>query len=91
MSRVVKIDKFYNCLVFDDGHRLRSEHAQDCCEQHFLSFSDLALSDFDGLDFDLTGAFFRRVDGFGIELVPVSGWSVKVPGHSYNNGFYGDD
>lgn len=85
-SRVVKVDR---ALIFNDGHRLESKHRKSCCEQHYLSFRDLSLDDFEGLEFDLSGdTFFRRVPGYGIELLPVSGWGVKIPGYSNNNGYY---
>lgn len=32
--------------------------------------------------------FFKRIDGYGIELVPVHGWPVKIPGYGSNNGYY---
>ena len=79
-------------IVFSDGSRLYSYHAQDCCESHELTFSDLKLQDFEGLEFDLSGdGFFQRVEGFGIRLIPVNGHPVPVPGHGSNNGHYGSD
>lgn len=76
-------------ISFDDGSRLYSEHSQDCCEQHYLSFEHLTLEDFKGLKFDLQGDFFEKVDGYGIRLKPVNGFPVAVPGYGYNNGYYG--
>ena len=35
-----------------------------------------------------TDDFFKKVDGYGIELIPVNGHSVKVPGYGSNNGYY---
>jgi len=88
--KVVKIDSQY--LEFDNGVQLFSDHRQDCCESHYLSFSDLTLADFDGLEFDLTNDnFFNRIEGYGIELVPISGFSVKIPGYGSNNGYYSSD
>lgn len=79
-------------IVFSDGSRLYSHHKQDCCESHELTFSDLKLQDFEGLEFDLSGdGFFQRVEGFGIRLIPVNGHPVPVPGHGSNNGHYGSD
>ena len=76
-------------IEFDNGMRLYSDHYKDCCEQHFLDFSDLTEADFKGLKFDLSNdGFFRRIENYGIELVPVSGWSVKIPGYGNNNGYY---
>ncbi len=79
-------------IQFENGVVLLSEHTQDCCESHSLSFDDLTMEDFEGLEFDLTGdSFFKRIDGYGIELIPISGHSVKIPGYGYNNGYYGTD
>lgn len=79
-------------IEFEGGIKLTSDHSQDCCESHALTFDDLTMADFDGLLFDLGGEdFFRKIDGFGIELVPIEGHSVRIPGHGYNNGFYGSN
>ena len=79
-------------IEFDNGWTLSSDHSQDCCESHYLSFQDLTLSDFEGLEFNLANEeFFKRIDGYGIELVPVFGHSVRVPGYGYNNGYYSSD
>jgi hypothetical protein len=76
-------------IEFSDGVFLRSWHDQDCCEEHSLTLTDISLSDFDGLLFDLSrDDFFKRVDGYGIELIPIHGHSVKIPAHGYNNGYY---
>lgn len=76
-------------IAFDNGMTLSSDHERDCCEHHWLSFKDLTIEDFDGLQFDLsTDSFFNRIDGYGIELVPLEGHSVKVPGYGSNNGYY---
>ena len=85
--KVVKIDDDY--LMFDNGVMLYSNHDQDCCENHYLSLSDLTIEDFDGLEFDLTkDDFFKRIDDYGIELIPIKGHSVKIPGYGSNNGYY---
>lgn len=77
-------------LEFEGGITLSSDHSQDCCESHDLTFDDLTLADFDGLLFDLSGDdFFKRIEGFGIELIPTNGHPVRIPGHGYNNGYYG--
>lgn len=87
--KVVKIDG--NSLVFENGVTLYSNHNSDCCESHELTMSDLTMADFEGLEFDLTNDdFFKRIDGYGIELIPINGHSVKIPGHGYNNGYYSD-
>lgn len=88
--KVIKVDS--ESIEFDNGVNLSSAHSQDCCENHYLSFGDVKLEDFDGLWFDLTKYdFFNRIDGYGIELVPIHGHSVKVPGYGYNNGYYSSD
>jgi hypothetical protein len=76
-------------LLFDDGTKLYSDHERGCCEHHWLSFDDLTLFDFEGLEFDFSGdTFFKRIDGYGIELIPLHGHSVKIPGYGSNNGYY---
>lgn len=92
MSNVSVKSVTYDGITFSDGTKLYSKHLQDCCESHELTFSDLTLSDFDGLEFDLRGGgFFRKIPEFGIELLPVHGHPVRIPGHGYNNGYYGTD
>jgi len=76
-------------ITFDNGLTLSSDHSQECCETHELYFKDLSLEDFVGLEFDLSNDnFFKRVDGYGIELLPITGWPVRVAGHGDNNGYY---
>lgn len=85
--KVVKIDS--DTIEFDNGVMLYSEHQQDCCENHYLSMSDLTLSDFEGLEFDLSDDnFFERIEDYGIALKPIRGFSVKIPGYASNNGYY---
>ena len=85
--RVVRVDT--ESIEFENGYIIESEHEYDCCEHHYLDFSDLTLEDFTGLEFNLADSgFFRRVEDFGLELVPLLGWSVKVPGYGSNNGYY---
>ena len=86
MTKVVKVTD--DMIEFDNGWQLLSEHNQDCCEHHYLSFGDLKLDDFDGLEFNLESNFFTRVDGYGIRLNPVTGFPVSIPGYGYNNGYY---
>jgi len=79
-------------LEFENGFKLYSEHRQDCCEDHYLSFGDLSMDDFDGLQFDLSNDnFFKKIEGYGIELIPIEGHSVKIPGYGSNNGYYSSD
>jgi hypothetical protein len=83
---VVKVD---DGLYFDNGVHLFSNHESDCCESHYLSFTDLTLADFEGLEFDLSSEdFFERIDGYGIALKPLVGHPVRIPGYGSNNGHY---
>lgn len=85
--KVIKIDS--DSLEFENGVRLYSHHDQDCCENHYLSFTDLTIRDFEGLEFDLTNDnFFKRIEDYGIELIPINGHTVKIPGYGSNNGHY---
>jgi hypothetical protein len=79
-------------IVFNNGVKLYSDHESSCCEVHELTLSDLRLSDFEGLKFNLTnGLFLNRIPEYGIELIPLEGHSVKIPGHGWNNGYYSDN
>lgn len=79
-------------VEFEYGIKLSSYHESDCCEQHYLYFSDLTLDDFKGLEFDLSDDnFFKRIEGYGIELIPINGFSVKIPGYGSNNGYYSSE
>ena len=79
-------------ITFSNGWVLSSDHYQDCCEEHYLDFSDLNVGDFNGLVFDLVGeSWFRRVAEYGIRLVAVNGMSVGIPGYGSNNGYYSDN
>jgi len=76
-------------IVFDNGVILSSDHESDCCESHYLSFNDLTIKDFEGLEFDLESEdFFERIEGYGIALNPLEGFPVRIPGYGYNNGYY---
>ena len=86
-SKVVQVSS--ENIEFQNGLRLYSEHDQDCCELHYLDFNDLTISDFEGLEFDFTNDnFFKKIEGYGIELIPIHGHSVKIPGYGANNGDY---
>ena len=92
MKKVIVIKITEDELTFSDGSTLYSYHEQDCCESHYLDFSDLTLEDFKGLEFDISeDNFFRKVEGYGIELLPLAGWPIRVPGYGYNNGYYSTD
>lgn len=84
--KVVEID---DGLIFDNGWKLSSYHDSDCCEWHYLDFEHLNLDDFKDLEFDLTSDnFFGKIPDYGIELKPIKGWAVKIPGYGNNNGYY---
>ena len=88
-AKVVKVGDYG--ITFDNDLELSAYHADECCEIHELYFKDLVLDEFKDLEFDLTDEkFFKRVAGYGIELLPLVGWPVRVAGHGYNNGFYSD-
>lgn len=79
-------------IIFENNIKIYSDHDQDCCEHHWLDFTHLSVSDFDDNLFDLSDdSFFRRIPEYGIELIPVSGFSVKIPGYGSNNGYYSDN
>ncbi len=85
--KVVKLTQYE--IEFDNGIKLYSNHDSDCCERHELYIKDLTIEEFTGLEFDLTNDnFFRRIEGYGIELVPIFGHSVRIAGHGSNNGYY---
>ncbi len=87
-AKVIKVTE--GGIEFDNGYKLYSSHDSDCCESHELTFTDITVKDFEGLEFDLTNEkFFNKIIDYGIELVPLKGYSVKIPGHGYNNGYYG--
>lgn len=96
-AKVVKICSngfaYHDNLVFDNGYTIYSYHEPDCCEQHYLSLGDLTMDHFEGLVFDLTddGKFFNPVPGFGIELLPVNGFPIRIPGYASNNGYYSEN
>lgn len=84
--RVLKID---SDTIYFDGIFLTSEHESDCCESHYLSMADLTIEDFEELEFNLSNdQFFNKIDGYGIELVPVKGFPIRIPGYGFNNGYY---
>lgn len=85
------VKTYYDSIEFEDGVKLFSYHDNDCCESHYLYFGDLVIEDFDELEFDFTNDnFFKRIPNYGIELIPIHGHSIKIPGYAHNNGFYSD-
>ena len=92
MKKLKVIEVNIDSIVFDGGIKLYSYHMQDCCESHDLTLDDISVSDFEGLEFDLSNDdFFKRIPDYGIELIPIKGYSVKIPAHGYNNGYYSDE
>lgn len=88
--KVVSVDS--ESAEFNNGMVLYSEHDQECCEDHYLSFTDLNLGDFEGLEFDLSNNdFFERIEDYGIALKPKNGHPVRIPGYGSNNGYYSSD
>jgi len=76
-------------IYFENGYKLYSDHDQDCCENHFLSFNDIVESDFKDLEFNLNNdEFFDRIEGYGIELKATNNFPLRIPGYGYNNGYY---
>jgi hypothetical protein len=79
-----------SAIYFTDNIMLGSWHEYDCCEDHFIDFEHITIDDFKGLNFDLSNDnFFKRIPDYGIELIPINGHSIKIPGYGYNNGWYG--
>lgn len=73
--------------------RIDSEQAADPDgASHYLWWGDHRLSDFEGMEFDITGdSFFRRIDGYGIELIAKDGRTVQVAGHGESRGDYSSE
>lgn len=90
--KVIKINKDKDEIEFENNIKLFSDHFQECCEYHYLYLNDLTLEDFEGLEFDLSNDnFLRKIDGYGIELIPIRGHSVKIPAYGENNGCYSSE
>lgn len=87
---ITKIEKIvHDVITFDNGLMLYSEHNQDCCESHYLDFSDIEKEDYKDLEFDLSNDnFFTRIDNYGIQLNAVNNFPLRIPGYGYNNGYY---
>ena len=93
MNNYTKLTKITEeALFFDNGVSLSSDHYQECCETHYLWFNDLTMDDFKNLEFDLTSDnLITKIIDYGIELNPVAGFPVKIPGYGNNNGYYSTD
>lgn len=91
MDKLKVVNVKSDVIEFENGFSLYSNHDSDCCESHELYLKDLTLKEFEGLEFNLTNDnFFKRVPGYGIELIPIHGHPVRIAGHGYNNGYYSD-
>ena len=78
-----------NEILFENGIKLYSDHNQDCCESHYLDLTHISISDFKGLEFDLSNDdFFERIEDYGIALKPINRFPVRIPGYGSNNGWY---
>ncbi len=86
MVKIVQINS--DKIIFSDNSKLYSEHDQDCCESHYLSFNDLDFEELKSLEFNLEDVFFNRINDYGIELLPINGFPVRIPGYGSNNGYY---
>lgn len=88
-AKVIEVNQKDEKIIFDNGYTLNSYHYQDCFEYHWLDLEYITVEDFAGLEFDLTDEnFFTRIPEFGIELTPINGWGVRIPGYGNNNGYY---
>lgn len=86
--RVTKI--LPNGLEFDDGDVqlviLCSRQYSDV--DSYLCTDHLRVKDFKNLVFDLSDdSFYRQVEHHGIELIPVEGWSFRIPEHNSFDGY----
>lgn len=78
-------------IIFSNGYQLISEHDQDCCENHYLDFSDLVLDDFKHCLFDLDSEFFEKIEDYGIAIIPINNHKIRIPEYGYNNGYYSSE
>lgn len=93
-ATITKISR--DVIHLSDGSKIYSYHQQDCCENHYLDFSnevnDGKDSDLLGMELDLSGIFFNKVPNYGIEFVSSDKRKfVRIPGYGSNNGYYGTD
>jgi hypothetical protein len=85
--KVIKIES--EVLHFENNVWLSADHEQECCENHWIDFSDFKLEDFEGMLFDFThDDFFDRIEGYGIALKPTNDHPVRIPCYGSNNGYY---
>lgn len=100
MSKITEIKS--DAIIFDDGYVMTSDHCSDCCEHHWLDFSNLATCNIGTVtgksiniyeqEFDFSnGINFRKVEGVGILLYDTEGNKYLINGYGKNNGYYGTD
>lgn len=81
-------------IIFNDGSMLTSAHEQDCCESHYLDFSNEDEQSLKQLKFKayndggLDISIVSKIEGYGIELKPLNDHPLRIPGYGYNNGYY---
>ena len=76
-------------ITFDCGLSLVFYDDTNMDAYAYFDFEHISMQDFEGLEFDLSGdKFFRKIKGYGIELVPTNGHSVKIPGYHFASGYY---
>ncbi len=82
-SKVIEITS--NQIKFDCGRTLFSSS-----DISYLNFNNLSIKDFHKLEFDLSqfDKCFRRIEGYGIELIPVKGFSIKIEGYLNDDPYY---
>ena len=92
MNKLKVIEVKSDNIKFDNGMVLSAFHKDKTYADNYLCFDDLTLNDFKDLEFDLTtDKFFNRMIGYGIELVPIKGHSIRTPGYGVDSGFYTSD
>lgn len=91
ITAIVEHNEDY-ALIFSDGSKLYSEHKTECCEFHYLDLTSIDLNEVEKLNFDLSGDdFFNRIPEYGIELLPLNGHPIRIPGYGENSGNYDED
>jgi hypothetical protein len=76
-------------ISFDCGLSIVFERDSDMGASANFDLEHIGMQDFEGLEFDLSDdKFFRKIEGYGIELIPTNGHSVKIPGYAVVDGYY---
>lgn len=76
-------------ISFDCGLSLVFERDSDMGASANFDLEHISIEDFKDLEFDLSDdKFFRKIEGYGIELIPTNGHSVKIPGYAVVDGYY---